>query len=119
MDSLYDIPPKYGEETDGEESARSWGPYFLGVYDFGDIRDSGALFIRKVSWIVDKKLVNLLPVVKSRRDMSSDIYAAWEWDELPDFRWPSLGVKVKNPFVWEWENSKKKKEDEGKEEDAE
>ncbi|KAL3798702.1 hypothetical protein HJC23_004453 [Cyclotella cryptica] len=91
---LYDIPPKFGEATDGEGAAKPWGPYFLGVYDLGAIRDSGALFVRKVSRTVDENLVRMLPV--ERRDGEERT----EWELLPDIRWPNLGVKVHDPFVW-------------------
>lgn len=33
-----------------------------GVYDLGDVRSSGALFVRKVSAVLDPNLVRLLPV---------------------------------------------------------
>ncbi|KAL7535969.1 hypothetical protein ACHAXR_006838 [Thalassiosira sp. AJA248-18] len=98
-DPLYDIPTKFGTATDGEGPARPWGPYFLGTYDLGSIRDSGALFVRKVSWTIDKNLIRMLPV-----KMSSDIKRKLEWDDLPDFRWPELGVNIKDPFVWKTEN---------------
>ena len=92
-DSLYDIPPKFKDATNGEGSAKPWGPYFLGTYDLGAIRDSGALFIRKVSSTVDKNLVNMLPVKKPSDDRL-------EWDVIPDIRWPELGVNIRRPFVW-------------------
>lgn len=92
-DSLYDIPPKFEDATNGEGSARPWGPYFLGTYDLGAIRDSGALFIRKVSSTVDENLVNMLPVKKPSGDRL-------EWNVLPEIRWPKLGVNVRKPFVW-------------------
>ena len=93
--SLYDIPTKFGDATDGEGPAKPWGPYYLGTYDLGAIRDSGSLFVRKVSWTVDKNLVLMLPV-----KMSEGSEGRLEWDELPDIRWPELGVNIKDPFVW-------------------
>ena len=101
-DSLYDIPPKFKDATNGEGSARPWGPYFLGTYDLGAIKDSGALFIRKVSSTVDKNLVNMLPLEKPSDDRL-------EWDILPDIRWPELGVNIRKPFVWK-EDPKAKEE---------
>mmetsp|Transcript_1095 Transcript_1095/g.2287 ORF Transcript_1095/g.2287 Transcript_1095/m.2287 type:complete len:495 (+) Transcript_1095:83-1567(+) len=95
-DPLYDIPTKFGKATDGEGPAKAWGPYFLGTYDLGSIRDSGALFVRKVSWTVDPNLVRMLPVKSSSGREEGKL----EWDELPDIRWPALGVNVKDPFVW-------------------
>ena len=56
------------------EQPRPWGPYFLGTYDLGSIRSSGALFIRKVSERIDANLVRLFPI-----ESASDI---------PPFEWP-------------------------------
>jgi hypothetical protein len=100
-DPLYDIPPKFADATDGEGAAKPWGPYFLGVYDLGAIRDSGALFVRKVSRTVDENLVRMLPV--ERRDGEEQT----EWEMLPDIRWPNLGVKIHDPFVWRAMKQKK------------
>jgi len=99
---LYDIPTRFGEVTGGEGPAKPWGPYFLGVYDLGSIKESGALFVRKVSWAVDSNLVRMLPV-KSGKEGTS------EWDELPDIGWPEFGVKIKRSFCL----GKEKKEDDG------
>ncbi|KAL7494451.1 hypothetical protein ACHAWT_003144 [Skeletonema menzelii] len=99
--SLYDIPPKFKSVTDGEGPSKPWGPYFLGLYDLGDIKDSGALFIRKVSWSVDENLVRMLPVLRSE---SEEERMLLEWDVLPDIRWPKNGVKIKDPWVWSEEN---------------
>lgn len=109
--SLYDIPPKFGNVTDGEGPAKPWGPYFLGVYDLGAIRESGALFVRKVSWTVDANLVRMLPVKRKRRRSggNSEETEILEWDELPDLRWPELGVKIHDPWVWSTEKKKKEK----------
>merc|ERR1712129_399515 len=90
---LYDIPDKFGNATGGEGPAKPWGPYFLGTYDLGSIRDSGALFVRKVSWAVDKNLVRMLPV----KSVGAGKEGKLEWDELPDIRWPELGVKIRDP----------------------
>jgi hypothetical protein len=56
-DQRYDVP-----DLSGVDRPRIWGPYFLGVYDLANIRDSGALFIRKVSELIDPNMVHLLPV---------------------------------------------------------
>lgn len=58
----------FSNVTDGEGPAKPWGPYLLGVYDLGAIRDSGALFVRKVSAAVDENLIRLLPVERSEED---------------------------------------------------
>ena len=100
-DSLYDVPPRFGNATDGEGAARPWGPYFLGVYDLGAIKDSGALFVRKVSRTVDENLVRMLPVERIE-DYDS------EWEMIPDIRWPRLGVDIHMPFVWSVGAKKKK-----------
>jgi hypothetical protein len=112
-DSLYDISKKFGTATDGEGPAKPWGPYFLGVYDLGSIRDSGALFVRKVSSTVDSNLVRMLPVRRSNDVEEGKL----EWDELPDIRWPELGVKIRDPFVWRTEKIKKKDYKKGDEEE--
>lgn len=41
---------------------KPWGPYYLGVYDLANIRQYGALFIRKVATEIDPNLFSLLPV---------------------------------------------------------
>mmetsp|Transcript_49555 Transcript_49555/g.105305 ORF Transcript_49555/g.105305 Transcript_49555/m.105305 type:complete len:492 (+) Transcript_49555:128-1603(+) len=105
---LYDVPTNFKKVTGGEGPAKPWGPYFLGTYDLGSIKDSGALFVRKVSRAVDGNLVRMLPVRSVRE-------GSLEWDELPDIRWPEMGVKIKDPFVW----AKRKKETEEEEEEEE
>ncbi|KAL3823303.1 hypothetical protein ACHAXA_010438 [Cyclostephanos tholiformis] len=105
-DPLYDITTEFGIETDGEGPAKPWGPYFLGVYDLGSIRDHGALFVRKVSWTVDSNLVRMLPVRRSNNREEGKL----EWDELPDMRWPELGVKIRDPFVKAKKKGEKEKE---------
>lgn len=112
--SLYDIPPKFKSVTDNEGPAKPWGPYFLGLYDLGDIKDSGALFIRKVSWSVDENLVRMLPVILSKGEEESPSKLL-EWDVLPDIRWPKNGVNIKKPWSWAAEEE----EDEVEEEEAE
>ena len=49
-------------ETHILEQTKVWGPYFLGIYDLYNIKQSGALFARKVSALIDPNLVHLLPV---------------------------------------------------------
>lgn len=77
-------------EPPAGSDARSWGPYFLGVYDLSAIKRSGALFVRKVSAKVDDNLFNLLPV---------DDHVL-----LPDISWPTrdsppLKVTSRSPHV--------------------
>ena len=38
------------------------GPYYLGTYDLANIKDSGALFIRKVAKEIDPNIFRLFPV---------------------------------------------------------
>jgi hypothetical protein len=68
-DQRYDVG-----ETSGVEQPRPWGPYFLGTYDLKDIKESGALFIRKVSDRIDHNLITLLPVHDPK--------------EIPSISWP-------------------------------
>jgi hypothetical protein len=64
------------------EQPKPWGPYYLGVYDLRAIRQSGALFCRKVSRFVEPNLQHLLPVQSK--------------DEIPDIYWPEeVSVSVK------------------------
>jgi hypothetical protein len=65
---------------------REWGPYYLGVYDLGRIKDSGALFVRKLSRSIDPNLHDLLPVTKP--------------EHIPFIRWPSE-VKISEKINWE------------------
>ncbi|GAX29285.1 hypothetical protein FisN_16Hh285 [Fistulifera solaris] len=68
------------------DQPRPWGPYFLGIYDLKEIRDSGALFVRKVSDKIDYNVVDMLPV-----DDSSSI---------PRIGWPHE-VEVSPKVDWE------------------
>ena len=61
-------------EAPGDGTGRAWGPYYLGTYDLKDIKDSGALFIRKVSPLVDANILRILPV---------DDHSL-----IPDISWP-------------------------------
>jgi hypothetical protein len=71
------------------EEPRVWGPYFLGVYDLANIRESGALFIRKVSGHVDPNLIHLLPVERS--------------EDIPPIQWPEEVAMSEKP---DWEKRK-------------
>jgi hypothetical protein len=68
------------------DQPRPWGPYFLGVYDLKEIRDSGALFVRKVSDRIDYNVIDMLPV-----DGSSSI---------PRIGWPHE-VEISPKVDWE------------------
>jgi hypothetical protein len=68
------------------EQTRPWGPYFLGVYDLSSIRASGALFVRKVSTLIDHNMVQLLPVERS--------------SDIPDISWPEQ-VSISDKPDWE------------------
>ena len=67
-----------------------WGPYYLGIYDLAAIRDSGALFLRKVSRHVDPNLNILLPVDAPY--------------QIPPIGWPAGGVQAS--VVPDWESEK-------------
>ena len=47
------------------EPSKALGPYYLGTYDLGEIKRSGALFIRKVSKEIDPNLFRIFPVTKN------------------------------------------------------
>jgi len=72
---------RYASTLDRAE--RPWGPYYLGAYDLGDVRESRALFLRKASRDVDPNLFALLPVDDFR--------------DIPDLRWPPRTVAVSPP----------------------
>ena len=74
----YDVP-----EKSSVEQPRPWGPYYLGVYDLANIRESGALFVRKISSAIDANLIHLLPV-ESRED-------------IPLIQWPEEVLITKKP----------------------
>lgn len=77
----YEVP-----ESSIAEEPKVWGPYFVGVYDIANLKQSGALFVRKVSTFVEPNIVNLLPVDSI--------------DELPDISWPH---EVKLSPLPDWE----------------
>lgn len=66
---------------------RVWGPYYLGIYDLGNIKYSGALFIRKISSMVDSNMISLLPVDHI--------------DQIPDIYWPIHEVQLSAKPGWE------------------
>lgn len=76
-------------ESNTLEQPKVWGPYFLGVYDLGLIRDTGALFARKVSALIDPNLVRLLPVDRI--------------DQIPKIYWPREVTLTEKP---DWEEEK-------------
>eukprot|EP00980_Cylindrotheca_fusiformis_P002142 scaffold481_cov208-Cylindrotheca_fusiformis.AAC.8 len=77
----YEVP-----KSSGVDVPHAWGPYFLGVYDLSDIKNSGALYVRKVSSILDPNLFSLLPVEDP--------------DDIPEISWPK---EVKISPVPDWE----------------
>eukprot|EP00934_Nitzschia_sp_Nitz4_P009176 Nitzschia sp. Nitz4//scaffold438_size7339//211//1869//NITZ4_009158-RA/size7339-processed-gene-0.0-mRNA-1//1//CDS//3329551856//9166//frame0 len=77
----YEVP-----EDTGIGQPKPWGPYYLGVYDLNNIRESGALYIRKVATSLDPNMYRILPV-----DHPSSI---------PPILWP-LDVKV-SPVPTDW-----------------
>jgi len=83
MTQRYQVPAQLNSTVD---IPRSWGPYYLGVYDLHDIRESGALFIRKVSTQMDGiNLRRLLPVERH--------------EQIPDIDWPEY-VAVSDKPQW-------------------
>jgi hypothetical protein len=81
----YDVPETLSESNQ-LEVPRPWGPYFLGVYDLAHIRQSGALFVRKVTERIDPNMVSLLPVKHAR--------------DIPLIEWPPLLSLTEKP---EWD----------------
>lgn len=82
-DQRYEVP-----ESSGVDVPHAWGPYFLGVYDLSNIKTSGALYIRKVSSVLDPNLFRLLPVEDP--------------EAIPDISWPK---EVKVSPVPDWEKT--------------
>lgn len=74
----YDVP-----EKSSADRPRPWGPYYLGVYDLANIRDSGALFVRKISTAIDANMIRLLPV--HRRE------------DIPPIQWPEELLITEKP----------------------
>ncbi|GKY97175.1 hypothetical protein MPSEU_000675900 [Mayamaea pseudoterrestris] len=81
LNQRYEVP----NDTNVDQP-RPWGPYFLGVYDLAGVRDSGALFLRKVSSLVDHNMVNLFPVKHSSL--------------IPNISWP-FHVELSGKPNWE------------------
>ena len=69
----YQVPESFVQQSVLDQP-KVWGPYFLGTYDLGDIRDSGALYARKVSSILDRNMIELLPVDRT--------------EDIPPIHWP-------------------------------
>jgi len=93
----YEVP-----KSSEADEPKIWGPYFLGIYDLGDIVDSGALFIRKVSVNVDPNIVYMFPVSRE--------------SDIPYIRWPNE-LQISEKPNWErikQEMMKKAKEEEEK-----
>lgn len=78
----YEVP-----DSTGVEKPRSWGPYFLGVYDLNNIRLSGALFVRKVAQAIDPNIYRILPVDEPH--------------QIPPISWPN---DVQVSPVPDWSN---------------
>lgn len=70
LDQHYDAP-----DRSNVEPSKVWGPYYLGTYDLGQIKRSGALFIRKVSRDIDDNIFRILPVVSNK--------------DIPEIDWPN------------------------------
>ena len=84
MDEHYPWSNATQRYTSGlDKRERPWGPYYVGTYDLGAIRESRALFVRKTSRSVDPNIFKLLPV---------DDYA-----QIPDIRWPDGPLTVSDP----------------------
>jgi Core-2/I-Branching enzyme len=77
----YDVP-----DSSIADVPKPWGPYFLGAYDLRSIRETGALYIRKVSKYVEPNLYNIFPVSRT--------------DDIPDIFWPKE-VKISEKIDWE------------------
>ncbi|KAG7368088.1 core-2/I-branching enzyme [Nitzschia inconspicua] len=80
-DQRYEVP-----ESSGISKPHAWGPYYLGVYDLNNIRESGALFVRKVASAIDLNMYKVLPVDDAR--------------QIPPIEWPKE-VKVSPVPNWE------------------
>merc|ERR1711981_525607 len=80
-DQRYDVPASSKVDV-----PKVWGPYYLGVYDLAKIKQSGALFIRKVSKEIDQNLLNLLPVETQ--------------NQIPNISWPEE-VNITDKPKWE------------------
>jgi hypothetical protein len=94
----YEVPPTLStNDTNNDtrhvvDQPKVWGPYYLGIYDLADVRESGALFCRKVSHVVDENLYHVLPVNHHH--------------DIPPIRWPRHGVAVSDVPDWDKERSR-------------
>jgi len=79
-DQHYDVP-----SSSKADVPRPWGPYYLGVYDLAKIKDSGAIFIRKVSSAIDPNLLQIFPVDDN--------------EHIPYISWPEEVRLIEKP-VW-------------------
>jgi hypothetical protein len=84
----YQIPSSLLHRLD---QPRVWGPYFLGVYDLGMIRQTGALYARKISVLVDDNMVRILPV--RRRE------------DIPNIHWPINEISIIDKPDWSKERA--------------
>lgn len=78
----YQVPDSLVSRVD---VPRNWGPYYLGVYDLGEIRRVGALFVRKVTERIDPNMVRLLPVTSA--------------NDIPSIDWP-YDVSISPKPIW-------------------
>jgi len=79
-DQHYDVP-----QSSKTDVPRPWGPYYLGVYDLANIKTSGAIFMRKVSSVIDPNMHQLFPVEYK--------------EEIPFIQWPEEIKLIDKP---EW-----------------
>lgn len=79
-DQHYDVP-----RSSRADVPRPWGPYYLGVYDLAKIKESGAIFMRKVSSAIDPNMLHLFPVDDKER--------------IPHIQWPEEVKFIEKP---EW-----------------
>ncbi len=91
-------------KSSGIEQPKPWGPYFLGVYDLLNIRESGALFVRKVATAIDHNLFEILPV-----DRPEDIPPiGWprEVDLSPKPNWQKKMAAMKENYLKKAQSTK-------------
>lgn len=77
-----------------DKKERPWGPYYVGVYDLGDIRDHRPLFVPFPASARASRFVSLAPaqVRKASRAVDPNIFRLLPVDdyaEIPDVRWPN------------------------------
>jgi hypothetical protein len=103
MDQRYDVP-----ESSEVDVPHAWGPYFLGVYDLEKIKTSGALYIRKVSSILDPNLFRLLPVDDPEKIPAISWPREVKISPVPD--WEKTVAELKEKYRKEQEKKKKEME---------